>query len=136
MKGAGVIIFLALSSIMISAVYAVSLNLDSGNVAQVGGTGTVDVQCPASGCTIDSVKWVVDSNPPYKITGATIDWTTADSGATYTVYLTVYDNTDTVIASGSATQTGDTNPVSTTIDFGNSIDAKDIYKVEVVIVEQ
>ena len=129
-------LLLVVGLLMISSVYAVLIQLNSADVAQIGGTGQVSVSCPASGCTISKVSWILDSNPPFKITGAEVSWTPSDSGATYKVYVVVYDSGSTAIASGSATQAGDTNEVTTSVSFDTAVDAKDIYSVEVIIAEQ
>lgn len=118
--------------------YAVLINLQSANVAQLGGTGLVDVVCPASGCSISRVGWVISTTPPFRVTAVDVSWQTAKTSATatYAVYVTLYDMANTVIASGLATQSGAANPVTTRVSVSPSVDPKDVYKIEIVIVEQ
>lgn len=136
MKKYTVLAVLALAVLL--PAFAVLINLPSANIAQLGGTGLVDVVCPASGCAITRVSWVLSTTPPFRVTAVDINWQTAKSAtiATYTVYVTLYDSSNTVIASGSANQAGATNPVTTRVSISPSVDPKDVYKVEVVIVEQ
>jgi len=118
-------------------VYAVLINLTSTNIAQLGGTGLVDVVCPASGCSISRVSWVMSTSAPFRVTAVNVQWQTAKTASqvSYTVYVTLYDSSNTIIASGSATQSGSSNPVTTNVPISPSVDPKDVYRVEIVIVE-
>lgn len=121
------------SLFLASAAYSVLLSLSPSNVQPVAGTGNVQVSCPANPCSVNSVTWTISATAPYKVTGVQISWTPASSTGSYTVYVTVYDNTNTVIASGSASQAGSASQVTTSITFGSPISADKIYYVEVVI---
>jgi len=124
-----------LSLFLASAAYSVLLSLDSSSIAPVAGSGKVQVNCPANSCSVSSVTWTISSSAPYKVTGAQIKWTpaSADASVSYTVYVTVYDNTNQVIAYGSAIQAGSGSQVTTSITFNTAVSADKIYYVEVVI---
>lgn len=115
--------------------YAVLINLQSTDIAEIGGTGLVTVYCPAANCQISRVSWVISQSPPYRVTAVNVNWQTANATANYMVYVTLYDNANNVLAYGSQSQSGNQNPVTTTVNLNQSVDPKDIYKVEVVIVE-
>lgn len=127
---------LLLTLLATSLVYAVSITLNSNNVMTLGGTGQVDVNCPASSCQIDKVSWVMTSSAPYKVDKVDVTWTPAQSGD-YDVYVTLYDNVGNVIASGSTSASGLTGGTSTTTTVDVSVDADpaSVYKVEIIIVQ-
>jgi len=54
---------------LLSIVYASSISLGSSDVAQIGGTGQVNVIGPG---TVDNVKWVLTTSPPFKVSGVEI----------------------------------------------------------------
>ena len=54
---------------LLSIVYASSISLGSSDVAQIGGTGQVNVIGPG---TVDNVKWVLTTSPSFKVSGVEI----------------------------------------------------------------
>ena len=134
-------LLLALAAVMAvaSAAFAVQISLSSADIAQIGGTGQVGVNCPGNPCQVSKVTWTISGTPP-RVTEVKVQWTPASSATTasYTVYVTLYDNGDNIIGSGSATQSGSSSPpVTTTVPVSGSspIDPKNVYKVEIVIVQ-
>ncbi|MDW8042479.1 MAG: hypothetical protein RMJ75_06745 [Nitrososphaerota archaeon] len=139
-RNSALVIALALiAAITALASYAVVIALDSNDVAQLGGTNLVDVRCPAAGtpCRIDRITWTLSSSAPYTVTRANVVWNTAKtSGATYTVYVVLYDSTaNNVIGSGSAVQAASASQVTTQVPISPNPRPRDVYYVEVVIVE-
>lgn len=135
-KGSIVLAILVLLALLSVASYAVSINLSSTDVSAIGGTGIVDVSCPAGPCQITKVGWTLTTSAPYQVDRVNVQWTTAkSSGATYTVYVVIYDNGGAVISYGSASQGASPNQVTTVVDVSN-VSPRDVYKVEIVIVEQ
>lgn len=131
-----ILLGLLITVLAASAAYAVMINLSSGDVNQLGGTPAVDVYCPAQTCQITRVSWVITTSPPL-VDRVNIHWSTAKtSGATYLVYVSLYDNTNSIITSGSATQPASSTPVITSVDVTPNAAPREVYKVEVVIVEQ
>jgi len=131
-------LLLALAAVMAvtSAALAVEITLNSTDIDQLGGTGQVDVLCPANPCQVNRVKWALTSSAPYMVDRVLVQWQTRETtGASYTVYVTLRDSSNAIIASGSATQTASSSPVTTTVDVSPDRDPKDIYKVEIVIVQ-
>jgi len=123
--------------LLASAAYAVLISLDSSDVNQLGGTGLVDVNCPANPCQVTKVSWDLTSSPPYKVDRVNVQWTTAkSSGATYNVCVVLYNNAPSPIAHGCQSQGASSGSVTTSVDVSPDADPKDVYKVEVVIVEQ
>jgi hypothetical protein len=119
-----------------SAAYAVLITLASSDIDQLGGTGNVDVLCPANPCQINRVKWVITSTPPFLVDRVNIDWQTRETtGASYTVYVTLLDSTNAVVSSGSATQAASSLPVTTQVDVNPDADPAQVYKVSIVIVQ-
>jgi hypothetical protein len=135
-KVAFLVLALAAVIAIASAAFAVQINLASADIAQLGGTGQVDVNCPVSGCQISRVTWTLSGTPP-RVTQVKVDWTPASSAssASYTVYVTLYDNLGNIVGSGSATQSGSANAVTTSVSVSPNPDPKDVYKVEIVIVQ-
>ncbi len=129
-------LLLALAAVMsvASAALAVQITLTSSDVARIGGTGEVMVYCPANPCQVTKVTWTISSVPPFKVTAVNVQWTPATPSGSYTVYVVLYGNSGNVVGSGSTTQSGSSGPVTTTVNV-SSVDPKDIYYVEVVIVQ-
>ncbi len=134
-------IALLLSALLVAVVfstaaYAVAIGLTSADIDQLGGTGNVDVLCPANPCQINRVKWVLTSSAPYLVDRVNIQWQTREtSGATYTVYVALLDSSNAVIASGSATQAASSSAVTTQVDVTPDVDPAQVYKVSIVIVQ-
>jgi hypothetical protein len=131
---------LAVAALMLAyAAYAVLIGLSSTNIAQLGGTGQVSVNCPVAGdpCQIEQVTWTISSTAPFRVTHVNVKWTPASNApASYTVYVTLYNDANSVIGSGSATQSGSTTSVTTSVPISTPYpDPKDVYKVEIVIVQ-
>jgi hypothetical protein len=121
---------------MASAAYAVAIGLTSDDIDQLGGTGNVDVRCPANPCQITRVKWVLTSSAPYLVDRVLVEWQTRETtGATYNVYVNLLDNSNTVIAGGSATQAAHSTAVTTNVDITPNVDPAQVYKVNIVIVQ-
>jgi hypothetical protein len=119
-----------------SAAYAVLITLASSDIDQLGGTGNVDVLCPANPCQISRVKWVITATPPFLVDKVRIDWQTRETtGASYTVYVTLLDSSNAVVSSGSATQAASNIPVTTQVDVNPDADPAQVYKVSIVIVQ-
>jgi len=133
-------LLLALAAVMAvaSAAFAVTINLTSAEVDQLGGTPIVDVYCPAAGdpCQISRVKWVLTSSYPYLVDRVLVQWQTREtSGASYTVYVTLLDASNNPISGGSATQAASSSPVTTNVDVSPNADPAQVYKVQIVIVQ-
>jgi hypothetical protein len=119
-----------------SAAYAVLITLTSSSIDQLGGTGNVDVYCPANPCQIDRVKWVMTSSAPFMVDKVNVEWQTRETtDASYTVYVTLLDNSNAVVSSGSATQAASSSPVTTQVDVTPNADPAQVYKVSIVIVQ-
>jgi hypothetical protein len=119
-----------------SAAYAVLITLASSDIDQLGGTGNVDILCPANPCQISRVKWVITATPPFLVDKVNVEWQTRETtGASYTVYVTLLDSTNAVVSSGSATQTASSSPVTTQVDVNPNADPAQVYKVSIVIVQ-
>jgi hypothetical protein len=132
-------LLLALAAVMAvaSAAFAVTIDLRSADVDQLGGTDIVNVLCPAADpCQINRVKWVLTSSYPYLVDQVRVDWQTREtSGASYTVYVTLFDASNNPISDGSATQSASSSPVSTYVDVSPDADPAQVYKVQIVIVQ-
>jgi type 1 fimbria pilin len=131
-------LLLALAAVMAvaSAAFAVEITLSSSNVDQLGGTPIVDVTCPANPCQISRVKWVLTSSYPYLVDQVRVDWQTREtSGASYTVYVTLLDASNNPISGGSATQAASSSPVSTYVNVSPDVNPAQVYKVQIVIVQ-
>ena len=132
-------LLLALAAVMAvaSAALAVVIALDPGDVADIGGTFPVDVECPAAGdpCQVDRVTWSI-SGPPFQVAAVNVEWTPRNSGS-YTVYVVLYDSTATnIISSGSTTVSVTAgSPTTTTVNVSPGASPRDIYYVEIVIVQ-
>jgi hypothetical protein len=130
-------LLLALAAVMAvaSAAFAVTIGLTSAEVDQLGGTPTVDVYCPANPCQISRVKWVLTSSYQYLVDQVRVDWQTASTTGSYTVYVTLFDASNNAISGGSATQPASSSPVSTYVDVSPNADPAQVYKVQIVIVQ-
>ena len=131
-------LLLALAAVMAvtSAALAVVIALDPGDVADIGGTYQVDVECPtADPCRVDRVTWSI-SGPPFQVTAVNVEWTPRNTGS-YTVFVVLYDSTAaTVISSGSTTVSVTAgSPTTTTVNVSPGASPRDIYYVEIVIVQ-
>ena len=91
-------LLLALAAVMAvtSAALAVEITLNSTDIAQIGGTGQVEVYCPANPCEVTRVTWSI-SGPPFQVTAVNVEWTPRSDGD-YTVYVVLYDSTVTIIS--------------------------------------
>jgi hypothetical protein len=134
-KEAFLVLALAAVIAIASAAFAVTIDLRSVDVDQLGGTPTVNVNCPADPCQISRVKWVLTSSYPYLVDQVRVDWQTASSTGSYTVYVTLFDDFNNPISSGSATQAASSSPVSTYVDVSPDADPAEVYKVQIVIVQ-
>jgi hypothetical protein len=132
-------VLMALAALMTAyAAYAVLIDLSSADIAQLGGTGLVTVNCPtAAPCQVEQVTWTISSSAPFRVTAVNVKWSPASSSASYTVYVTLYDNANNVVGSGSATQSGSSGSVTTSVSVSgpSPIDPRDVVKVEIVIVQ-
>ena len=131
-------LLLALAAVMAvaSAALAVVIALDPGDVAEIGGTYQVDVYCPADPCEVSRVTWVISSSAPFQVTAVNVEWTPRSTDS-YTVFVVLYDSTaTTIISSGSATVsvTGGSS-TTTTVNVSPGARPRDIYYVEIVIVQ-
>jgi hypothetical protein len=129
-------LLLALAAVMAvaSAAFAVEITLNDSDIARIGGTGNVEVRCPANPCQITSVTWTL-SFPPPRVTAVNVEWSPAATGS-YTVYVVLYRNDGTTIeASGSQSVTISTlGSTTTTVSVGSANPAR-IYYVEITIVQ-
>ena len=107
--------------------------IDPADVADIGGTFPVDVECPANPCEVTRVTWSI-SGPPFQVTAVNVEWTPRNSGS-YTVFVVLYDSTVTIISSGSATVTVTAGSSTTTTVNVSPASPRDIYYVEIVIVQ-
>jgi hypothetical protein len=138
----GAILMAAAALMAAYAAYAVLISLASTNIAQLGGTGLVSVNCPGDPCQVSEVTWTISNTAPYRVTNVNVKWKPASSAATasYTVYVTLYDSSNGIVGSGSQSQSGSADAVTTSVPVSpvspyTSIDPKDVYKVEIVIVQ-
>jgi hypothetical protein len=139
-RGKVAFLLLALAAVMAvaSAAFAVQITLSPSNVDQLGGTPIVDVNCPAAGdpCQINRVKWELTSS--LKVDKVKVQWQTASTSGSYTVCVTLFNNdspTPSAISSGCETQTASSSPVTTTVDVSPNADPAEVYKVQIVIMQ-
>ncbi len=122
----------------LSTVYAVQLTLDSDSVSRAGGTGLVAVLSPEADDTVNSVNFTAGCvGTTCGITGVNIEWDPAETGD-YTIIVLLYDQTQNVLVSGQATTTittTTTTPVTTSVTFASPVNPKDVYYVEVMIIQ-
>jgi hypothetical protein len=119
-----------------AAAYAVAIGLTSADIDQLGGTGNVDVYCPANPCQVTRVKWVLTSSAPYLVDRVLVQWQTRETtGASYTVYVTLLDSSNAIVAGGSATQAASGTAVTTNVDITPNVDPAQVYRVNIVIVQ-
>jgi hypothetical protein len=133
-------LLLALAAVITvaSAAFAVQISLSSSAIDQLGGTQRVEVYCPAAGdpCQINRVKWELTSSAPFLVDKVVVKWNTREtSGASYKVYVTLFDDSDNAISSGSATQAASSTEATTTVDVSD-VDPAQVYKVQIVIVQE
>jgi hypothetical protein len=65
-----------------------------------------------------------------------VDWQTREtSGASYTVYVTLLDASNNPISGDSATQAASSSSVSTYVDVSPNANPAQVYKVQIVIVQ-
>jgi hypothetical protein len=119
-----------------AAAYAVAIGLTSADIDQLGGTGNVDVYCPANPCQVTRVKWVLTSSAPYLVDRVLVQWQTRETtGASYTVYVTLLDGSNAIISTGSTSQAASSSAVTTNVDVTPNVDPFQVYKVNIVIVQ-
>jgi len=118
-------------AILSAATIAVALSLTPKKIA---GSGIVDVSCPAGPCSA-TVGWSLDSN--YDVDACIVSWTPTFTGEA-TVACIVYDSSGDMLASGSisheSVQQG--SPETNEVTLSDIVDPSQIYKVEVVIMEE
>jgi len=136
-KVAFLLLVLAAVMAVASAAFAVQISLSSSAIDQLGGTPIVDVNCPANSCQISRVKWVLTSSYPYEVYRVRVDWQTASTTGSYTVCVTLFDGDSppNAISGGCATQTASGSPVNTYVDVSPNADPAQVYKVQIVIVQ-
>jgi hypothetical protein len=65
-----------------------------------------------------------------------VQWQTRETtGASYTVYVNLLDSSNAILAGGSATQAASNIPVTTNVDITPNVDPVQVYKVNIVIVQ-
>jgi hypothetical protein len=129
-------LLLALAAVIAIASAAFAVTISVADVYQLGGTPMVDVDCPANPCQINRVKWVLESSYPYLVDRVLVTWQTREtSGASYTVYVTLFDNSNNPISGGSAIQSAHSSPVTTNVDVSPNVHPAQVYKVQIVIVQ-
>ena len=130
-------LLLALAAVMAvtSAALAVQIGLTSAEIDQLGGTGQVNVLCPANPCQISRVKWILTSSYPYEVDQVRVVWQTASTSGSYTVYVTLFDSSVNPISGGYATQPASSSPVTTDVDVTPNVAPSQVYYVEIVIVQ-
>jgi len=130
-------LLLALAAVMAvtSAALAVQIGLTSDAIDQLGGTARVSVDCPAYSCQITRVKWTLTSSYPYEVDQVRVVWQTASTSGSYTVYVTLFDNSGNPISGGYATQPASSSPVTTDVDVAPNVAPSQVYYVEIVIVQ-
>jgi hypothetical protein len=84
------------------------------------------------------VKWELRSSHPHLVDKVKVEWRTASSDGSYTVCVTLFDDaspTPNAISGGCATQAADSLPVTTIVDVSPDADPAQVYKVQIVIVQ-
>ena len=129
-------LLLALAAVMAvaSAALAVVIALGSTAIDQLGGTDQVEVYCPVNSCQITRVKWILTSSYPYEVDQVKVVWQTASTSGSYTVYVTLFDDSGNPISGGFATQTASSSPVETDVNVDN-VAPSQVYYVQIVIVQ-
>ncbi len=126
-----------LAAVLVTALtvgIAWAVQLSANTVGTVGGTGLVTVYSGVESDQIDAIWFLINSD--FDVDKVQIDWT-ADVSGTVLVGVVVYDNSDTAIATGSTTvSVTDGNAYNTVVTLSTAVDPSEIYKVEVVIVQQ
>ena len=117
-------------AILSAATIAVELYLTPKKIA---GSGIVNVYCPAGPCSA-TVGWSLDSD--YDVDACKVSWTPTFDG-TATVACIVYDDSNNKLASGSISESvSANNPTTSTVELSSTVDPSQIYKVEVVIMQE
>jgi hypothetical protein len=113
------------------ATVAVALSLTPKKIA---GSSIVDVSCPAAPCSA-TVGWQLNSD--YDVDACIVSWTPNFSGKA-TVACIVYGSSGQPLASGSISNDDVSNGVAetNTVELSSAVDPSQIYKVEVVIMEE
>jgi predicted benzoate:H+ symporter BenE len=79
---------------------------------------------------------VLTSSAPYLVDRVLVQWQTRETtGATYTVYVTLLDGSNAIIATGSTSQAASSSAVTTNVDVTPNVDPAQVYKVSIVIVQ-
>jgi hypothetical protein len=133
-KAAFLLLALAAVITVASAALAVSIGLTSAEIDQLGGTGNVDVLCPANPCQITRVKWVLTSSAPFLVDKVVVKWQPA-STTSYKVCVTLFDNSDNSISGGCKTNVSGSGEIDTDVDVADT-DPAQVYKVQIVIVQE
>ena len=130
-------LLLALAAVITvaSAAFAVTIGLTSDYVDQLGGTGNVDVNCPANPCQISRVKWVLTSSYPYLVDQVRVSWKPASTDSSYTVCVTLLDSSSSPISGGCTTNVSGSGYIDTDVDVADA-DPAQVYKVQIVIVQE
>ncbi len=93
----------------------------------------VDVSCPTAGSCEATVSYGLDEN--YDVYQCKVTWTPSFTGEAKVACI-LYGSSNNKLASGDDTVSVTSgSQTTTTITFSPSVDPKDIYKVEVVIME-
>ena len=123
-------LLLAVALVSVASI-AVSMSLTPRSIA---GSGMVDVSCPAGPCSA-TVGWSLDSG--YNVDACIVSWTPSFSGEA-TIACIVYDGGGNMLASGSVSNEAVVSgtPETNTIPLSSAVDPMDIYRVEVVIMEE
>jgi hypothetical protein len=113
------------------ATMAVALTVTPKKIA---GSAIVDVSCPAGPCSA-TVGWRLDTN--YDVDACIVSWTPNFDGEA-TIACIVYDSSSAKLASGSISNEAVSNGVAetNTVPLSSTVDPHDIYRVEVVIMEE
>ena len=114
------------------ATMAVALTVTPKKIA---GSSIVDVSCPAGPPCSATVGWRLDAN--YDVDACIVSWTPNFDGKA-TVACIVYDSGSAKLASGSISNEDVSNGVdeTNTVPLSSTVDPSQIYKVEVVIMEE
>ena len=130
-------LLLALAAVMAVASAAFAVQITVAGVDQLGGTPMVDVNCPASSCQINRVKWVLTESYPYLVDKVVVRWTPASGTSSYTVCVTLFDGASSpnTISGGCTTGVSGSTTINTEVDVTNVAPAL-VYKVQIVIFEE
>jgi hypothetical protein len=130
-------LLLALAAVMAVASAAFAVSISVAGVDQLGGTGQVGVECPANPCQISRVKWVLTSSDhQYLVDQVKVVWKPASSSSEYTVCVTLFDDDDNAISGGCKTDVSGSGFIETPVDVSDDVDPAEVYKVQIVIVQE